>query len=123
MIHAHAQSKVNTGWLVTIHKEICPPCEIIPFLLCCSCSCYDLQRPDAPDRDRFDQFVKRLANMGSVDGDRVSATQLPARSLYEYCFDTQEGVWKAWRTQVQEYEPPRDGQFCKILVPTVDVVR
>jgi dynein heavy chain len=46
-------------------------------------------------RDRFDAFIKRLANMSMVDGDRVSATQLPAKSLYEYCFDTSEGCWKA----------------------------
>lgn len=82
-----------------------------------------VQRPDAPDRDRFDAFVKRLANMSMVDGERVSATQLPAKSLFEYCFDTNEGVWKAWKTYVQPYEPPPDGQFSKILVPTVDVVR
>ncbi len=51
------------------------------------------------------------------------ATQLPARSLYEFCLDTTEGCWKAWRTLVGEYVPPLDGQFSKILVPTVDVVR
>ncbi len=33
------------------------------------------------------------------------------------------GVWKAWKTYVEDYEPPSDGQFSKILVPTVDVVR
>lgn len=82
-----------------------------------------VQRPDAADRDRFDQFLKRLANMSMVDGERVSATQLPAKSLFEYCFDTSEGVWRAWKTYVQAYEPPADGAFSKILVPTVDVVR
>lgn len=51
------------------------------------------------------------------------ATQLPAKSLYEYCFDVEEGVWKAWKAYVTPYEPPIDGQFSKILVPTVDVVR
>lgn len=28
------------------------------------------------DRDRFDQFIKRLANVGMVDGERVSAAQV-----------------------------------------------
>lgn len=58
-----------------------------------------------------------------VDGDRVSAAQLPAKSLYEYCFDVDEGVWKSWKSYVTPYEPPADNQFSKILVPTVDVVR
>ncbi len=82
-----------------------------------------MQRPENTDRDRFDAFVKHIASMGLVDGERVAATQLPARSLYEYCFDTQEGVWKSWRSYLQPYEPPADGAFSKILVPTVDVVR
>ncbi len=81
------------------------------------------QKPGSPDRDRFEGFLKRLANMGTVDGERVAATQLPAKSLYEFCFDTTEGVWKAWRHFVTDYEPPADGQFSRILVPTVDVVR
>ncbi len=91
----------------------------------CVCVCVRVssQRPDCPDRDRFDAFIKRLANMGSVDGERVSATQLPHKSLYEYCFDTMEGVWKAWKVHVTDYDPPEDGQFSKILIPTVDVVR
>ena len=33
------------------------------------------------DRDRFDTFIKSLANMGMVDGDRVAPTQLPAKSM------------------------------------------
>lgn len=61
--------------------------------------------------------------MGMVDGDRVAPTQLPAKSMYEYCFDTSDCCWKAWRTYVQSYEPPADGSFSKIIVPTVDVVR
>lgn len=82
-----------------------------------------VQRPDTPDRDRFDQFLKRLANMSMVDGERVAATQLPAKSLYEYCFDTHEGTWRAWKSYVNPYVPPADGAFAKIIVPTVDVVR
>jgi dynein heavy chain len=82
-----------------------------------------VQRADCPDRDRFDAFIKHIASMGLVDGERVAATQLPARSLYEYCFDTGEGVWKSWRSYLQPYEPPGDGAFSKILVPTVDVIR
>jgi len=95
------------------------------FIFCCvwSIGAVIVQRPEYTDRDRFDAFIKHLASVGLVDGERVAATQLPAKSLYEYCFDTNEGVWKAWRVFVMPYEPPADGQFSKILVPTVDVVR
>ncbi len=75
------------------------------------------------DRDRFDAFIKKNAGMGMVDGERVAPTQLPAKSLYEYCFDTTDCCWKAWKVYVSGYEPPMDGMFSKILVPTVDVVR
>ena len=53
----------------------------------------------------------------------VSPCQLPARSLYEYCFDVTDGCWRSWRSYVKDYVPPADGQFSKILVPTADVVR
>jgi hypothetical protein len=34
-----------------------------------------------------------------------------------------EGCWRSWRSYVQDYVPPADGQFSSILVPTADVVR
>jgi hypothetical protein len=43
---------------------------------------------------RFDAFLKNLAGMGTVDGDRASATQLPGRSLYDYCFDIGGEGWR-----------------------------
>ncbi|MEW5308429.1 MAG: hypothetical protein WDW38_000392 [Sanguina aurantia] len=82
-----------------------------------------VQQPGAPDRDRFDALLKHIASMGLVDAERLSSTQLPAKSLYEYCFDTSDGLWKAWKTFVVPYQPPLDGQFSRILVPTVDVMR
>lgn len=81
------------------------------------------QSSEAPDRDRFDALLKKLSGMGVIDGERVTPMQLPLKSLYEYCFDTADLCWKAWKSYVQGYEPPADGQFSKILVPTVDVVR
>jgi hypothetical protein len=58
-----------------------------------------------------------------VDTEQVSPSQLPARSLYEYCFDINDGCWRSWRSYVSAYVPPADGQFSKILVPTADVIR
>jgi dynein heavy chain len=58
-----------------------------------------------------------------VDTEQVSPSQLPARSLYEYCFDINDGCWRSWRSYVSQYVPPADGQFSKILVPTADVIR
>lgn len=82
-----------------------------------------VQRPGYADRDRFEHFLKDLSGMGTVDGERVSCSQLPAKSLYEYRFDLGDKTWTAWKSLVTEYMPPADGQFSKILVPTVDTVR
>lgn len=82
-----------------------------------------VQRPEAKERDRFDAIVKQIAAMGTIDSERVSASHLPAKSLYEYCFDVSDGCWRSWKNYVGEYVPPADGQVSKILVPTVDVVR
>ncbi|KXZ49756.1 DHC2 protein [Gonium pectorale] len=112
--------------VITDHPRMSDPQILEAIFIFCtiwSLGAALVQRPDCPDRDRFDAFLKHIASMGLVDGERVAATQLPARSLYEYCFDTNEGVWKSWRSYLQPYEPPADGAFSKILVPTVDVVR
>jgi dynein heavy chain len=82
-----------------------------------------VQRPEAKERDRFDALMKQLAALGTVDADRVSCSQLPSRSLYEYCFDVDDGCWRSWRSYVTEYVPPVSGQFSKILVSTADTVR
>ena len=58
-----------------------------------------------------------------MDGDRVPASQLPARSLYEFRFDPAEKCWKSWKSFVTPYVPPSDGKFAKIVVPTADLVR
>lgn len=95
------------------------------FLFCCvwSIGALLVQRPEAKERNRFDAFMKQLAAMGTIDADRVSASQLPSRSLYEYCFDVADGCWRSWRSYVTEYVPPASGQFSKILVSTADTVR
>uniref|UniRef100_A0A383W4S5 Dynein-1, subspecies f n=1 Tax=Tetradesmus obliquus TaxID=3088 RepID=A0A383W4S5_TETOB len=95
------------------------------FVFCCvwSIGALLVQRPEAKERDRFDALMKQLAALGTVDADRVSCSQLPSRSLYEYCFDVADGCWRSWRSYVTEYVPPVSGQFSKILVSTADTVR
>ena len=95
------------------------------FVFCCvwSVGALLVQRPEAKERDRFDALMKQLAALGTVDADRVSCSQLPSRSLYEYCFDVADGCWRSWRSYVTEYVPPVSGQFSKILVSTADTVR
>lgn len=95
------------------------------FIFCCMWSIGALlvQQPDVKDRDRFDALMKQLAALGTVDSDRVPAGQLPAQSLYEYCFDVADGCWRSWRSYVSAYTPPAGGQFSKILVATADTVR
>lgn len=95
------------------------------FLFCCvwSIGALLVQRPETKERDRFDTLMKQLAALGTIDADRVSASQLPSRSLYEYCFDVADGCWRSWRSYVQEYTPPPSGLFSRILVSTADTVR
>jgi dynein heavy chain len=82
-----------------------------------------VQQPEARERERFDTFMKQCAALGTVDADRVPAGQLPAQSLYDYCFDVADGCWRSWRSYVAAYVPPPSGQFSKILVSTADTVR
>ena len=95
------------------------------FLFCIvwSCGAAIVQRPGCDDRDRFDRFVKNLAAAATVDGDRVAAAQLPARSLFDFCFEVSTGAWVSWASRVTPYVPPPDRKFCKIIVPTADLVR
>lgn len=95
------------------------------FVFCCvwSVGALVVQQPEAKDRDRFDALLKQLAAMGTVDLDRVCAGQLPAQSLYEYCFDVEDGCWRSWRSYVGAYVPQPSGQFSKVLVSTGDTAR
>lgn len=82
-----------------------------------------IEKAGTEDRKRFDVFLKNLCGLGLVDGERVPASQLPSKSLFEYRFDPRGLAWTAWQCSVEPYKPPTDGKFSKILVPTVDVVR
>jgi dynein heavy chain, axonemal len=64
-------------------------------------------------RPKFEELVRR-----------VSGRHLPPNSLYDlfYDFNGQKN-WILWEKLVAEYQPPEDGRFSKILVPTVDTKR
>ncbi|KAF8069431.1 DHC1 [Scenedesmus sp. PABB004] len=82
-----------------------------------------VQRPEARERERFDALLRSLAGLGTLDAERVSASQLPARSLYDYAFDVGDGCWRSWRSYAAPYTPPPGLPFAQILVPTADSVR
>ncbi|KAK3269901.1 Dynein heavy chain cytoplasmic, partial [Cymbomonas tetramitiformis] len=82
-----------------------------------------VQNVAVQDRDRFDRFLKNLAGLGTMDAESVAASQLPAKSLYEYIFDVDDLRWRPWKSIVPEYVAPVDGAFAKVMVPTVDTVR
>ena len=50
---------------------------------------------------------------------------MPATSLFDNLYDylSDNRMWVAWEKKVTEYQPPADGKFSKILVPTADTKR
>eukprot|EP01065_Artemidia_motanka_P041378 TRINITY_DN5358_c0_g3_i1.p1 TRINITY_DN5358_c0_g3~~TRINITY_DN5358_c0_g3_i1.p1 ORF type:complete len:4876 (+),score=1837.91 TRINITY_DN5358_c0_g3_i1:119-14629(+) len=81
------------------------------------------------DRPRFDALLKAKSGQNlqpSEDLKPVSAGQLPEkRTLFDFCFSIEQSRWIPWKdsSMVPEYEPPPDGKFSSILVPTMDTVR
>eukprot|EP00992_Anisonema_acinus_P002258 TRINITY_DN10608_c1_g1_i2.p1 TRINITY_DN10608_c1_g1~~TRINITY_DN10608_c1_g1_i2.p1 ORF type:complete len:2266 (+),score=796.72 TRINITY_DN10608_c1_g1_i2:1-6798(+) len=84
---------------------------------------------DQGDRKRFDAFLKAVSGWPQQDnGEKlersVGAGSLPERlTLYEYFMDDSESRWRPWKALVEAFEPPADGRFSSILVPTTDTVR
>ena len=56
------------------------------------------------DRERFDDFIKMLAGMGTSPNEPLPPTQLPADLIYEYHFDTVSLMWRSWKALVPAYE-------------------
>jgi dynein heavy chain len=65
-------------------------------------------------RVRFEEILRR------INGGRG----LPSTNLFENFYDfNKTKVWIPWEKMVLNYQPPEDGKFSKILVPTVDTTR
>ena len=48
----------------------------------------------------------------------------PPETVYDYFVDVKENDWKVWKDKVQaNWRPPKDAQFFKLIVPTLDTVR
>ncbi len=65
-------------------------------------------------RVRFEEILRR------INGGRG----LPSTNLFDNFYDFNKSkVWMPWEKMVVNYQPPEDGKFSKILVPTVDTTR
>ncbi|KAM5237710.1 dynein axonemal heavy chain 10 [Ctenodactylus gundi] len=78
-------------------------------------------------RVKFDECVKRLSSLSTVDTEGVWAKpgELPGHlpTLYDFHFDTKRNQWVPWRNLVPEYIHDRAKKFIDILVHTVDTTR
>jgi hypothetical protein len=48
--------------------------------------------------------------MATSDGENIPVSQLPIRSLYEYCFDIENKRWITWKSLVTPLALPDDGR-------------
>jgi len=79
----------------------------------------------ASGRKQFDAFVKKVCGLTVGSGDEAQVGSLPGSlpTLHDYTFDFEAKRWKPWSSEVPPYEPPADGKFASIMVPTLDTVR
>ncbi|XP_025789014.1 dynein heavy chain 10, axonemal [Puma concolor] len=78
-------------------------------------------------RIKFDECIKRLASLPSVDteGEWASPGELPGHlpTMYDFHFDSAQKKWIPWNKLVPEYVHVRERKFIDILVHTVDTTR
>ncbi len=79
----------------------------------------------AGGRKQFDAFLKKISGLTVGSGDEAQVGSLPGSlpTLHDYTFDFEAKRWKPWSSEVPSYEPPADGKFSSIMVPTLDTVR
>lgn len=67
------------------------------------------------EREKFDAFLKNITGILN-----------PVQTYYDVGINLANYnniQWSIWATQLEKYEPPKNGKFSKILVPTVDTKR
>ncbi|XP_070926944.1 dynein axonemal heavy chain 10 isoform X5 [Macaca nemestrina] len=78
-------------------------------------------------RMKFDEYIKRLASLSTVDTEGVWANpgELPGQlpTLYDFHFDDKRNQWVPWSKLVPEYIHAPERKFIDILVHTVDTTR
>ncbi|XP_067910593.1 dynein axonemal heavy chain 10 isoform X5 [Heterodontus francisci] len=78
-------------------------------------------------RIQFDDYVKRLASMSTIEASNTLAGpgELPGQlpTLYDFHFDDVKLKWVAWAKLVPKYVHDPQIKFIDILVPTVDTTR
>ncbi|XP_023576433.1 dynein heavy chain 10, axonemal [Octodon degus] len=78
-------------------------------------------------RMKFDECVKRLSSLSSVDTEGVWAKpgELPGHlpTLYDFHFDSKRSQWIPWDKLVPEYVHDPERKFIDVLVHTVDTTR
>ncbi|KAL4700985.1 hypothetical protein H8959_014989 [Pygathrix nigripes] len=78
-------------------------------------------------RMKFDEYIKRLASLSTVDTEGVWANpgELPGQlpTLYDFHFDNKQNQWVPWSKLVPEYIHAPERKFIDILVHTVDTTR
>uniref|UniRef100_A0A8D2LCC4 Dynein axonemal heavy chain 10 n=1 Tax=Varanus komodoensis TaxID=61221 RepID=A0A8D2LCC4_VARKO len=78
-------------------------------------------------RAKFDDFVKRLSSMSTINDEMVLAKpgELPGQlpTLYDFHFQGRTKKWVPWSRLVPEYVHSPEVKFVDILVPTVDTTR
>uniref|UniRef100_A0A670YVL6 Dynein axonemal heavy chain 10 n=1 Tax=Pseudonaja textilis TaxID=8673 RepID=A0A670YVL6_PSETE len=76
-------------------------------------------------RGKFDDFIKRISSMSTVNDETVLAKpgELPGQlpTLYDFHFDGRR--WVPWSSLVAQYRHTPEVRFIDILVPTVDTTR
>uniref|UniRef100_UPI00398F6830 dynein axonemal heavy chain 10 isoform X2 n=1 Tax=Pristiophorus japonicus TaxID=55135 RepID=UPI00398F6830 len=78
-------------------------------------------------RIKFDDYIKRLASMSTVEAPNIFAGpgELPGQlpTLYDFHFDDVKLQWVPWTKLVPKYIHDPQVKFIDILVPTVDTAR
>ncbi|KAK2902109.1 hypothetical protein Q8A73_011855 [Channa argus] len=79
------------------------------------------------DRIKFDEFIKRLSCLTTVNDEKTLAGpgEIPGYlpTLYDFHFDGTKQKWVPWSSLVTKYIHNPEMKFADILVPTIDTTR